>query len=293
MPPAGAGLAAAKLRLLARMRGKTTDAGAGATSAITPRPSGAVLPLSFAQERLWFLQQWEPASSVYNVARAWRLKGALDVALLGRCVQLIIQRHEVLRTVFANGGDGPVQQILPATAPVLQIFDLRHVAGHLRDREIGLRVAAEAGHCFTLAAEPLLRLALLQLDRQDHVFVFVAHQAVCDGRSLDLFYRELEALYANRGARRSRVPRRVAGAVWRLRALAAPGFRPCGFGVLTGVLEKTIGRRLAGSRSAGGQAEAGCGELSRRAAENYCRQSAHRGAQASERAAHRLRCSSL
>ena len=83
---------------------------------------------------------------------------------------------------------------------MLQIFDLRHVAGHLRDREIGLRVAAEAGHCFTLAAEPLLRVTLLQLDRQDHVFVFVAHQAVCDGRSLDLFYRELEALYANGGA---------------------------------------------------------------------------------------------
>ena len=199
MPSAGAGLAAAKLRLLARLRGKTAGAGAGATSEITPRPSGAVLPLSFAQERLWFLQQWEQASSVYNVARAWRLKGALDLALLGRCVQRIVQRHEVLRTVFANGDVGPVQQVLPATAPVLQIFDLRHVAGHFRDREIGLRVAAEAGHCFTLSAEPLLRVTLLQLDRQDHVFVFVAHQAVCDGRSLDLFYRELEALYAHHG----------------------------------------------------------------------------------------------
>ena len=111
-PQSGAALAAAKLRLLARLRDKTTDSGAGGASAITPRPSGAVVPLSFAQERLWFLQQWEPASSVYNVARAWRLKGALDVALLGRCVQRIVQRHEVLRTVFANGGDGPVQQDL-------------------------------------------------------------------------------------------------------------------------------------------------------------------------------------
>ena len=199
-PQSGAALGAAKLRLLARLRDKSTDSGAGAASAITPRPSGAVVPLSFAQERLWFLQQWEPASAVYNVARAWRLKGALDVTLLSRCVQRIVQRHEVLRTVLANDGDRPLQQVLPLTAPALQMFDLRHIARNLRDEEIGLRVGAEAGHCFNLAAEPLLRVTLLQLDRQDHVFVFVAHQAVCDGRSLDLFYRELEALYANGGA---------------------------------------------------------------------------------------------
>ena len=199
-PQSGAALGAAKLRLLARLRDKSTDSDAGGASAITPRPSGAVVPLSFAQERLWFLQQWEPASAVYNVARAWRLKGALDVTLLSRCVQRIVQRHEVLRTVLANDGDRPLQQVLPLTAPALQMFDLRHIARNLRDEEIGLRVGAEAGHCFNLSAEPLLRVTLLQLDRQDHVFVFVAHQAVCDGRSLDLFYRELEALYANGGA---------------------------------------------------------------------------------------------
>ncbi|MEO6164618.1 MAG: condensation domain-containing protein, partial [Candidatus Binatia bacterium] len=201
-PSSGAALAAAKLRLLARLRDKNTDTGTDGANEITPRPRGtvAVAPLSFAQERLWFLQQWEPAAAVYNVARAWRLKGTLDVALLGRCVQRIVQRHEVLRTVFANDGDRPMQQILPVTAPVLQNFDLRHIAGNLRDEEIGLRVGAEAGHCFNLAAEPLLRVALLQLDRQEWVFVFVAHQAVCDGRSLNLFYRELEALYANGGA---------------------------------------------------------------------------------------------
>ena len=124
----------------------------------------------------------------------------LDVALLGRCVQRIVQRHEVLRTVLANDGDRPLQQALPLTAPALQLVDLRHLARHLRDEEVGLRVGAEAGYCFNLAAEALLRVTLLRLDRQDHIFVFVAHQAVCDGRSLDLFYRELEALYANGGA---------------------------------------------------------------------------------------------
>ena len=111
-PQSGAALAAAKLRLLARLRDKSTDSDAGGASAITPRPSGAAVPLSFAQERLWFLQQWEPASAVYNVARAWRLKGALDVTLLSRCVQRIVQRHEVLRTVLANDGDRPLQQAL-------------------------------------------------------------------------------------------------------------------------------------------------------------------------------------
>jgi amino acid adenylation domain-containing protein len=195
----GAALAAAKRRLLARLRDKNTDTGTDGAHEITPRPRGTVAPLSFAQERLWFLQHWEPATAVYNVARAWRLKGTLDGALLGRCVQSIVQRHEVLRTLFTNQSDGPMQQVLPVTAPALQIFDLRHIAGHLQDEQIGLRVAAEAGHCFNLGAEPLRRVALLQLDRQDHVFIFVAHQAVCDGRSLDLFYRELEALYANGG----------------------------------------------------------------------------------------------
>ncbi len=199
-PHSGAALAAAKLRLLAQLRDKNTDSGAGGASAITPRPRGAAVPLSFAQERLWFLQQWEPASAVYNVARAWRLKGALDVALLDRCVQRIVQRHEVLRTVLTNESDGPMQRLLPLTAPALQMIDLRHIARHRRDEEIRLRVGAEAGHCFNLAAEALLRVTLLRLDRQEHVFVFVAHQAVCDGRSLDLFYRELEALYANGGA---------------------------------------------------------------------------------------------
>ena len=199
-PQSGAALAAAKLRLLARLRSKTAEIGSGAANEITPRPHGVVVPLSFAQERLWFLQQWEPASAVYNVARAWRLKGALDVALLARCVEVILQRHEVLRTVFANDGDRPMQQVLTVAAPALEIFDLRHIARSLRNEEISRRVAAEAGHCFNLAAEPLLRVALLKLDRQDHVFVFVAHQAVCDGRSLDLFYRELEGLYANSGA---------------------------------------------------------------------------------------------
>ncbi|HEX9453406.1 MAG TPA: condensation domain-containing protein, partial [Candidatus Binatia bacterium] len=192
-------LADAKLRLLTRLRNQTTSTATdtGGANEIIPRPRGVAAPLSFAQERLWFLQQWEPASAVYNVARAWRLKGALDIALLERCLQIILQRHEVLRTLLVNDGERPIQQVVPTTAPALPIIDLRHIARKIRDEEIKRRVTAEAGHCFNLAADSPLRVSLLQLDRNDHVFLFVAHQSACDGRSLDLFYRELEALYAN------------------------------------------------------------------------------------------------
>src|SRR5258706_2184642 len=92
---AGTALADAKLRLLTRLRNQTTRTvtDTGGANEIIPRPRGIAAPLSFAQERLWFLQQCEPASSVYNVARAWRLKGALDIARFGRCMSIILERY--------------------------------------------------------------------------------------------------------------------------------------------------------------------------------------------------------
>ncbi|HYA30226.1 MAG TPA: condensation domain-containing protein, partial [Acidobacteriota bacterium] len=167
---------------------------------ILRRLGGTAAPLSFAQQRLWFLQQWEPANPVYNLARAYRLNGPLEGAWLARSLEAICQRHEILRSTFPQVGDHPVQQFSQATAPQLHRVDLRQRPRRARDNELARLVSTEARHGFDLASEPLLRLSLVQLDTDDHVLILVAHQIICDGRSLDIFYRELETLYAKGGA---------------------------------------------------------------------------------------------
>ncbi|MGH9938952.1 MAG: condensation domain-containing protein, partial [Blastocatellia bacterium] len=184
--------------LLARLIKKETGT-VNATGQIPPRQSGEATPLSFAQERLWFLQQWEPDNPAYNVARAYRLIGPLDGPILAQSVDLIARRHEALRTTFPTLGDQPVQSIARTLDPILRSVDLRGVGRGSQETEIARLTQAEARHRFDLATGPLLRLLLCQFGREDHVLVLAAHQIIFDGRSLDIFYRELEALYANRG----------------------------------------------------------------------------------------------
>jgi hypothetical protein len=162
---------------------------------ILRRPIGATVPLSFAQERLWFLQQWEPNNPAYNITRAYRLKGALDRAALARSVEAIAERHEALRSIFPIVGDQPVQEYLPESALALRCIDL----SRREAPKLSRRIATEARQAFDLATGPLLRLSLYRCAADDHVLVLVAHQSIFDGRSVDLFYRELEALYAAGG----------------------------------------------------------------------------------------------
>ncbi|RPJ38734.1 MAG: amino acid adenylation domain-containing protein, partial [Planctomycetaceae bacterium] len=150
--------------------------------------------LSFAQEQLWFLDQLKPDSAAYNIARAFRLSGPLDVAALTQSLNVVVQRHETLRTTFAARDGQPVQVVAPALTLELPVVDLR-VPMDRREAEIQRRASEEILRPFDLSCGPLLRVLLLRLDDQEHVLLFVMHHIVSDGWSLGVLNRELSVLY--------------------------------------------------------------------------------------------------
>ena len=154
------------------------------------------LPLSFAQERLWFIDRLEPGSAVYNIPMAWRLGGALDRAALERALGEIVRRHEALRTVFAEVDGSPVQVIAPFGGFALPVEDLSASSEADREAAVRQRAGEEARRPFDLAAGPLFRAALLRLGGEDHVLLLSMHHVVSDGWSMGVLFRELSALYA-------------------------------------------------------------------------------------------------
>ena len=153
------------------------------------------LPLSFAQERLWFLDQLEPENSVYNICRAYRLTGPLDIAVLTLSLNEVVRRHEVLRTTFPAVDGRPIQLVAAALTLTVKIIDLQEVGRTYREVEL-LRIAIEESRqSFDLALGPLLKMALLRISEEDHVLVFTVHQIICDGWSTGIFFRELEKIY--------------------------------------------------------------------------------------------------
>src|SRR6185369_15625339 len=168
-----------------------------------PHPLTA-LPLSFAQQRLWFIDQLEPGSPLYNMPVALRVAGPLDGALLARCLGEIVRRHETLRTVFPLRDETPVQVIQPASPFVLPLVDLSGLPSlsESRAREataLGL-AAEEGGRPFDLAQGPLLRGFLLRLapsgEHNDHLLALTMHHIVGDGWSSGILIHEIQALYA-------------------------------------------------------------------------------------------------
>jgi hypothetical protein len=166
-----------------------------ATHVIPKRKQENNCPLSFAQERLWFLDQLEPGSPFYNVATALRLKGNLDVRALEFSISEIIRRHEVLRTTFPVMNGEPVQAISPATSFKLPVVDLRGLGPGLREIEASRLAIEEEQRPFDLAKGPLLRVQLLLLDANDHLLLFTLHHILTDGWSTNLFMKEVAALY--------------------------------------------------------------------------------------------------
>lgn len=156
---------------------------------------GEEWPLSFAQQRLWFIQQLEPHSALYNVTHAMRLRGALDAAVLGRCLREIVLRHAALRTTFPVTAAGPVQRINPRYAIDLPITDLSHLPPADRDTEFRRLAEAMAGQPFNLADDAMLRTALFRLGTDEHVLTLVLHHIATDGWSQAIIWRELAALY--------------------------------------------------------------------------------------------------
>ncbi|HYO12243.1 MAG TPA: condensation domain-containing protein, partial [Thermoanaerobaculia bacterium] len=170
-----------------------------------PRP--AELPLSHAQERLWFLDRFEPGSALYNIPTAAVLRGSLDVAALGRALDEIVRRHEVLRTGFAVVGGRAVQRVAPWSPSSLPMIDLSGLAGEAPEAVARRLAYEEAVRPFDLEAPPLVRAGLLRLAPETHLALFTFHHIAADGWSIDVFLRELAELYgAFRVGRPPRLP---------------------------------------------------------------------------------------
>jgi amino acid adenylation domain-containing protein len=153
-------------------------------------------PLSFAQQRLWFLDQLEPDSFAYNERSALRLDGHLNLDALRSALNAIVERHEVLRTTYAIGAEGePVQRISGAVNFDLPIIDISDVAADRWDDEVQSIVTELKDRTFDLSKDLPLRMALIRLSPSSHVFVEVKHHIASDGWSSGVFARDLTALY--------------------------------------------------------------------------------------------------
>jgi amino acid adenylation domain-containing protein len=159
-------------------------------------PKDGRLPLSFAQQRLWFIDQLEPANPFYNIPVAVRLSGHLNVEALGRTLTEVVRRHEVLRTHFTEVEGEPVQVISPAGALELPVTDLSGMNGDERESEARRLTAQEGRTPFDLGRGPLIRARLLRLSEEEHVALLTMHHIVADGWSFGVLVRELAALYA-------------------------------------------------------------------------------------------------
>ncbi|HEY9404511.1 MAG TPA: condensation domain-containing protein, partial [Pyrinomonadaceae bacterium] len=154
-------------------------------------------PASYAQRRLWLLDQLDPGAPPYNVPTATRLSGHLDVTALERALAEVVRRHESLRTTFAARAGEPVQRIHPhSDAPALLTTDLRHLGAQVREPEARRLAAEEARAPFDLTRGPLWRAHLLRLDTTEYVLLLTLHHIVTDGWSMGVLFNELATLYA-------------------------------------------------------------------------------------------------
>ena len=170
--------------------GETGDAGS-----IVPVPRTGNLPLSFAQQRLWLLNQLLPNKAAYNTVRVWQLRGQLNALALERSLNELVARHETLRTRFTLSGDEPVQVIGPPSAVALPITDLRAMSQAEREGRARQITDSEARRPFDLETGPLLRAQLLRLGAEEHLLLLNVHHIVSDDWSMGVLWRELSSGY--------------------------------------------------------------------------------------------------
>ncbi|MGH7412374.1 MAG: amino acid adenylation domain-containing protein, partial [Candidatus Methylomirabilis sp.] len=162
---------------------------------LIPVPRDGPIPLSFAQQRLWFLDRLEPSNPFYNHTEAVRISGRLRVDALQRALDGIVARHESLRTTFVAMDGSPVQRIAPAKSGTLSVVDLGDVPRAEREANAELLAAEEARRPFDLARGPLLRATLLRLSEEEHILLLTIHHIVFDGWSKEVFFREMAVLW--------------------------------------------------------------------------------------------------
>ena len=163
--------------------------------AILPVPRNEPLPLSYAQERLWVLDQLEPNTPLYNIPRTLRLRGTLNTGALEKALNEIVRRHESQRTTFTTKDGHPVQVVAPTLTIPLVIRDLTGLPQDERENEARRIAAKEGMRPFDLAKGPLVRADLVRISHEDHVLQLTMHHAISDAWSAGIFLQELAAIY--------------------------------------------------------------------------------------------------
>jgi amino acid adenylation domain-containing protein len=158
-------------------------------------------PLSFAQQRLWFLDQFQPGQAVYTLVQAVQLDGALDIAALTQSFMAIAERHAILRTIFPTIEGRPLPISTPTPLP-FTLVDLSRLPAVTRDQQVFQRIRAGAASTFDLARGPLWRVCLVRLSSTEHVLVLAMHHIISDAWSMRIFVEELAALYTAQRAGR-------------------------------------------------------------------------------------------
>jgi amino acid adenylation domain-containing protein len=158
-------------------------------------PRDRPLPLSFSQERVWFLQQLEPESLAYNFQTLMYFTGPLDVEALRASLNSLIDRHEILRTSFSDVGGVPAQHIHPPFVVDLPVVDLRELPLALRDGALKQRIDAETSRAFDMSRLPLIRWTLFRLGDDKFAMLHIEHHLIHDGWSFNVLRRELLQLY--------------------------------------------------------------------------------------------------
>jgi hypothetical protein len=187
-------------RALVEQRLLAARAAKAAKGGITRRDPSEAAPLSFAQQRLWFLDRLQPGTHTYNAGLAWRLRGALDRDALERAVRTVVERHEVLRTVYVEEDGLPAQRVLPLAAEGADAgagwrVDERW-AGSAPDDAVIERALRDLLHePFRLAEDLMFRAVLLPIAEEDHVFAVITHHIACDGWSKGALFEELAQAY--------------------------------------------------------------------------------------------------
>lgn len=185
-----ANLSTAKKSLLAKlMQGKLQN------NTIPRRQQSDSIPLSFTQERLWFLEQLDPNQPLYNEPTALRLRGVLNIAALEQSLNEIVQRHESLRTTFTTGNGQSVQIITPSLNLNIPVVSLQSLSTGELENSVQSLAIEEASQPFDLGKDPLLRVKLLQLNETEYVLLLTMHHIICDRWSFAILVQELMTLY--------------------------------------------------------------------------------------------------
>ncbi|WP_149402957.1 non-ribosomal peptide synthetase, partial [Dictyobacter arantiisoli] len=162
---------------------------------LLPAPRDQHIPLSFAQQRLWFIEQLEPGNSLYNTPAYVRLRGSLDITVLQCSISEIVRRHEVLRTTFVAEDGQAVQVIQDAALVLLPVIDVSGLSGEEREAEAQRLAQADVQMPFDLSVGPLLRVQLVRLHEREHVMLVTMHHIITDGWSMGILLEEVSTLY--------------------------------------------------------------------------------------------------